>query len=157
MRGKTTIVTPELISAIKADFDKGLTQVEMMAKYELPHKKLRNLLDIPKGKKNYFRVKYNREEVKKDYIKGMPVKEIMNKHGITSYSNVYHIVGQARTKLAKKTWKQESRELPEPTCPIILRLREKFRNYEQNKMEIGRGETNLIPYFNVRPRNYYVT
>ena len=89
----------------------------------------------------------------------MPVKEIMKKHKLTSYSNVYAIVKgeKKRTKENKKVWKRKVRVMTEPTDPVILRLRTKYRNYDYTiDKEAGQIQSEIIqPFITVRPKQRY--
>ena len=151
---KSVVDEKELI----ADWKAGMNQVALMTKHQISNARLRGFLQnlIPKG---FRRNRYSKEDVCKDYRNGMSAKEIMRKHGINSAPNVYRIVKseKKRCKEVKMQWKKETRSTAEPTCPIILRLREKYRNYIQNQKEIGFGQTNLDTYVTVRPRKNYIS
>lgn len=154
MQGKRTEITPEKVIEIMADYNSGMLLSVMMEKYEMGFAKLRGTIK-PKHNK-LKRTSYNRDDVIKDYLSGMPVKAIMVRHSIKSYSNVYQIIKSApkRQKNAKKLWIKSERQVEEPTCPILLKLRERYRNYEVKNIISG-YTGNLEPFINVKPRGRY--
>jgi hypothetical protein len=146
-----TIVTEELIAKVKADYEAGLPKSEIILNHHISFVKLNSILKVPKG---YIRKHYSKEEIRKDYREGMEIIHIMKKHRLTSYSNVYAIVSgeKKRTKQDKKIWKQKIKTIEETTCPTILRLREKYSNYEISLTDRLNLTGNLEPFVTVMPR-----
>ena len=136
------------------DYKDGMIQADILKKYKIGWTTLTKILNLPY--KRYFRVPYDREQVLKDYKSGMPIKEILKKHNLKSYKNVYgifHHHNVRRTKGGKKVWKKASQQRQEPTCPIILKLREKYRNTVDN--EPTNFCLNLEPFITVNSKNHH--
>ena len=152
-----TPITEELKKNILEDYKAGMIYTDLIAKHHIGFTKLKQILNLPRGKRGEKRVHYDKQAVINDYREGMPVKMILEKHKIKSYSNVYAIVSseKKRTKDSKKVWKRKVRVMTDPTCPIILRLRVKYRNYEVSLIGQSGLTGSLETYYNVKPKERY--
>lgn len=88
---------------------------------------------------NLYTTKERNAELLKDYIDGMSLNKMREKYKVDNPHSLGWKLGgrrKAKPKL-KVTATIDKPELVEPTCPIILRLREKYRQSKYDNKENG--------------------
>lgn len=141
------------------DYLSGMLVADLIKKHKIGYKRASRILKqfTPGYKK--LRKSYDEADVLRDYKNGLPVNQIKEKYRVSAIT-IYTLAnknGIRRYKAAPKIWKKEIRSTEEPTCPIILRLREKYRNFEQNTKEIGQSDLTgkLSVFVTVQPKELW--